>query len=145
MYSSLSTYPLERLVAPPKPIDVRPLIHSPRILVIEDDPGMLPLVSRGLALVDPDYAIDWVTTADEGRTALVSGEYRAVLADFILADSESGFSLHADCRILQPDARFAMMSALPISLPENAYGLLRKPFDVAECRTFLEGLVAERS
>ena len=59
----------------------------------------------------------------------------------MLADSESGFSIYSDARELQPDAQFAMMSALPIGIPVDAYGLLKKPFDVAECRLFLDGLL----
>lgn len=137
------SYPLPDLMPPPKKKPVLPRIHSKRILVIEDDHFMLPLISRALAHLDPDIVLDWATNAEDARSALASGRYTAVLADFMLEDSDSGFSLFGDCRELQPSARFAMMSALPISLPEGAFGLLRKPFNVEECGDFLDRLLSD--
>lgn len=138
---SIPLVPIDQLEPPPKEIDFHPRLLSPRLLVVEDDPQMIPLLTRALRLLDPDIQLDWATSAKEGRGALASGHYDAVLADFVLEDSDSGFSLYEDSRTLQPDARFAMMSALPISPPEQSCGLLRKPFDVLECRRFLEGLL----
>ncbi len=127
----------------PKTPDLGIRIRSTRLLVIEDDTSMIPLVSRALTYLDPDIVLDWATNADDARSALTDGQYDAILSDFMLADSDSGFSIYSDCRTLQPNARFAMMSALPISLPDGAYGLLAKPFDVNECRNFIEGLLGD--
>ncbi|MCR9095486.1 MAG: hypothetical protein NXI30_14795 [bacterium] len=138
---SLSPRPLEDLRPPPKTVVVQPRLRSPRMLVIEDDPMVIPLIARALHQLDPDVVLDWARDAEEGRSALASADYYAVLADFMLADSESGYSLLGSCRFLQPAARFAMMSALPISTPQHAFGFLRKPFGVKECEAFLADLL----
>ena len=91
-------------------------------LYSEDDVQLMPLLGRALHWVDPDVVLDWATDVGQARSAIVENEYRAILADFMLADSDSGLSIYADCRALQPEARFAMMSALPISLPVDAVG-----------------------
>ena len=140
---SLAPSPVDLLLPPPKSIEIRPRLRSPRLLVIEDDPSIIPLLTRALIQLDPDIVLDWACNADEGRSALASCDYDAVLADFMLADSESGLALYEDCQALQPDACFAMMSALPIRLPERRFRFLRKPFDVDDCRRFLADLFDE--
>lgn len=128
-------------VSLPKHPRLQPESRSPRILVIEDDGSLMPILSRAVAGLDPEVVLDWVTNATDARSALHDGKYDAILADFLLADSESGFALRTDSEILQPEARFAMMSALPISLPERSFRLLNKPFSIRECRDFLKDLL----
>jgi DNA-binding NtrC family response regulator len=139
----MSLYPrtIDHLTPPVKANDVFPRIRSPRILVVEDDPAIIPLVTRALVQLDPDIVLDWAFNAEDARSALASGGYEAVLADFVLADSDSGYSLLSECREYQPNARFAMMSSLPIAPPEKTAGFLRKPFAVSQCRSFLADLL----
>lgn len=135
------SHPLPFLTPPPKTLDLCPKIRSTRILVVEDDHGMMPLLSRALANLDPDIVLDWATNAEDARAAMRDGHYDAILADFMLADSDTGYSLYADSRELQPMAPFAMMTALPIAPPDGAWGLLSKPFDVTQCQAFLAELL----
>ena len=139
----MAALPLPDLRPPPKRThtDTWPSLHAPRLLVVEDDVQLMPLLGRALHWVDPDVVLDWATDVGQARSAIVENEYRAILADFMLADSDSGLSIYADCRALQPEARFAMMSALPISLPVVAVGLLYKPFDLGRVCDFLRRLL----
>ena len=128
------------LLPPPK-TQVAPQLLAPRLLVIEDDSDLLPILARVVHGIDPDMKVDWASGADDARAAINSERYHAILSDYMLADSDTGLVLYQDCVKYQPQARFAMMSALPITLPDETCQLLRKPFTIAECHEFLSRLM----
>jgi hypothetical protein len=67
----MSLYPrtIDHLTPPVKANDVFPRIRSPRILVVEDDPAIIPLVTRALVQLDPDIVLDWAFNAEDARSA----------------------------------------------------------------------------
>lgn len=117
-------------------------IHRPRLLVVEDDPDMWKLVERAAREANPEVIIHWATDADGARSALEQQEFDAVMADFMLENSQSGWWLLGECRRLQPQARIALSSSLPLRAP-GATGcpFLQKPFGMAECRQFVTQLL----
>lgn len=127
----------------PLPKTVVPVIclDSWRMLVIEDDLQLLPLIARAAQGIDPDLVIDWAVDRDEARSAMLESQYDAVLADYLLPGSPSGFTVHRDCRRLQPHSRFAMMSSMDIPIPVGCHGFLKKPFGIVGCREFLYDLL----
>ncbi len=117
-------------------------LRRPRLLVVEDDLEMWRLIERAVRAASPDAAIHWAADADGARVALERYDFDAVIADFLLPDSTSGWSVLRLSRALQPRARIAMASALPLRPPgSEGVPFLRKPFDLARCREFVTRLL----
>ena len=117
-------------------------IRRPRLLVVEDDPDMWRLVERAAREANPEVLIHWTTNAEGARNALERFEFDAVLADFMLENSESGWWLLGECRRLQPKASIALSSSLPLRAPGAAgCPFLQKPFGIEECRAFVTRLL----
>lgn len=125
-------------------ISNRPLLrlHRPRILIVEDDVDMWKLIERAVHAANPDVEIHWASDAEGARQALHRYAFDAVLADFMLEDSSSGWTILSESRRLQPDARVAMASSMPLR-PPGAEGcpFLQKPFDIARCAEFVNRLL----
>lgn len=117
-------------------------IRRPRLLVVEDDPDMWRLVERAAHEANPEVVIRWATDAEGARQALEQHTFDAVLADFMLEGEQSGWWLLGECRRLQPSARIALASSLPLRAPGAAgCPFLQKPFALDECRTFVTRLL----
>jgi len=117
-------------------------IHRPRILIVEDDVEMWKLIERAVHAANPDVEIHWAADAESARLALRSYAFDAVLADFMLEDSSNGWTILSESRRLQPGARVAMASALPLRPPgSEGCPFLQKPFDVARCADFVTRLL----
>jgi DNA-binding NtrC family response regulator len=122
-------------------------LHGPRILVVEDDRELEPLVRRAAYMLRPVAQVDWCTSAEQARPLLESRFYDAVVADWCLEGADAGLALRAECWELQPQAVFAMTSSYPLSSYLHSVGrpgipFLPKPFDVLRCREFLSSLLA---
>ena len=116
--------------------------RRPRILVVEDDVDSWNLIQIAVQQAVPGARIQWASDAASARLALESCRFDAVFADYMLEDESSGWTLINECRRLQPEARVAMTSALPIRPPRNeACPFLRKPFEVASCAEFIKQLL----
>jgi len=81
----------------------RVLLHGARILVVEDDRELEPLVRRAALTMVPPAAVDWCTSARHAHELLTTRYYDAVIADFCLEGSAAGLSLRAECWQLQHD------------------------------------------
>jgi DNA-binding NtrC family response regulator len=122
-------------------------LHCPRILVVEDDRELEPLVRRAASGLRPAARIDWCTSTEQAHTLLSMRYYDAVLADWCLEGAHAGLALRVDCWHLQPQAVFAMTSSYPLSSYLYSVGrpgipFLAKPFDLWRCREFLSSLLA---
>jgi DNA-binding NtrC family response regulator len=121
-------------------------LHGPRMLVVEDDRDLEPVVRRAAAAVQPAVWVDWCTRVDHARRLLRLRYYDVVLADYQLEGNAAGLALRGDCSELQPQAVFAMTSSYPLSDYLHSVGrpgspFLAKPFDVWTCRQFVESLL----
>jgi CheY-like chemotaxis protein len=117
-------------------------VGRPRILIVEDDPEMWRLIERAVRAANPDVAIHWAQSAPAARSALECYRFDAVLADFMLEGSDDGWTVLAESRRLQPAARVAMASSLPLRPPRGeSCPFLQKPFDVARCAAFVSQLL----
>jgi DNA-binding NtrC family response regulator len=115
----------------------------PRILIVEDDIDSWNLIQTAVREAIPDARIQWASDAASARLALQSCRFDAVLADYMLEDESNGWNVLTECRRLQPDARVAMTSAMPIRPPrdEKPCPFLRKPFQIASCGDFMKRLL----
>jgi DNA-binding NtrC family response regulator len=121
-------------------------LHGPRILVVEDDRELEPLVRRAASFLGPTVQIDWCTSTKQAHTLLSMRFYDAVLADWRLDGAQSGLALRVDCWNLQPQAVFAMTSSYPLSSYLHSVGrpgipFLAKPYDLLRCSEFLSSLL----
>lgn len=112
-----------------------------RVLIVDDDCEQWLAISSFAFALDPMLELEFVGTADEARERLEGAcRYDAVLADFLLADSDNGYQLRDAWR--GEARRFAMMSSLPLEVPcEEPVEFLRKPFSGRECRRLLSRLL----
>jgi len=124
----------------------RAICHEPRMLVVEDDRDLEPVMRRVVRSIRPDVTVDWVSDARSARSLLGIHFYDVVLVDQCLGEDGSGLSLRARCWESQPQAIFAVMSAWPLSDYLHSVGgagtpFLRKPFALVDCRAFLRALL----
>jgi len=121
-------------------------LHAPRMLVVEDDRELRPIVRRAAASMQPAVAVDWCASVEHARRLLRLRYYDVVLADYQLEGDAAGLALRSDCWELQPQAVFAMTSAYPLIEYLHSVGgpgcpFLQKPFDLWTCRRFVSSLL----
>ncbi|APE42889.1 hypothetical protein BOO69_05225 [Sulfitobacter alexandrii] len=81
---------------------------SGRILLVEDDPGVLRYLSRSLARVGFD--VEGVQTGEEGLERVKRGGFDILLTDVVLPGEISGSKLAELARTLMPDLPVLFMS-----------------------------------
>lgn len=114
-----------------------------RILVVEDDDVLSDGLKVGLAL--NGWTIDLVGSCDEGRAALASTRFDAVVLDLMLPDG-SGLGLLAEMRRQRDSTTVLLLTALDETadkvrgLDTGADDYLGKPFDLDELSARLRAL-----
>lgn len=115
-----------------------------RILLIEDDSILGDGVQAGL--IQAGFGVDWAKTCDEGRLALMTHAYEAVVLDIGLPDG-SGLDLLQEWRRNQNPIPVLMLTARD-TLSDRVTGLnkgaddyLVKPFELDELAARLHALL----
>jgi len=114
-----------------------------RLLVVDDDRELLPIVRRAARLVLHDLQVDCAPTAEEARSLLSGRAYDVVLLDYYLDGDERGVDLVRLARRSQRDAVIAMMSSTGVrglldrTRHDRRLKLLPKPFTAAVVHHFL--------
>lgn len=110
-----------------------------RILVVEDDVDLCMLIRQVIQEMEENIHVQFASTVHEASMWLDGSQrFDLILADFLLADSRSGYELRAICQDRTPDTLFVMMSAMPLQLPELGENeFLQKPFTGAQCSDFI--------
>jgi DNA-binding NtrC family response regulator len=130
----------------PSPQEPEPVLR-PRVLVVEDDPGIRKVLGR--ALESASYEVDAAATGEEGLKLLGSQVYDLALFDLNLPGLD-GLALLSAAPGLQPDAQFIMVTgdATVESAVEamrlGAFDYLRKPLHIPELLVVLERALEER-
>ena len=115
-----------------------------RVLVVEDDPDLIPLFVRALRVVDPELGLLWSMDSDAARILLFAGACEAVVADYAIPGQATGWSLASWCRELTPAIPFGLTSALPLgSIEALGAPFLPKPFSIRELVAFLHRIVPQ--
>lgn len=96
--------------------DLGRLPACPRVLVIEDDPLQLDLLTRLLA--EGGFAVDGVRGGREGLVALASGAWDAVITDQTMAEGD-GWWILRQVRDGHPGLPVVLLSATPPRRPDD--------------------------
>lgn len=122
---------------------------SNRILVVEDDFSLVPLLDKMIRAIVPNSTIDWASSAEEAyRLIEMKSEkidrkpqkYNLVLTDFHLSGNKTGFDLVRDCALNDIGANFVMTSAddkIKTNLP-----FLKKPFRKEDLKSKIQEFIA---
>jgi len=126
-------------------------LHAPaspayrRILLVEDDPELLPIIRHGARSLPGKAEIDWAPGIADGLHRLWAHPYDLVLVDYLLAETTTGLVLARWCA-RHTSSRIALMSAFPVAPELARAGLgtcpfLPKPFSLRRLRGFLRALL----
>ncbi|MCF0054576.1 response regulator transcription factor [Dyadobacter sp. CY356] len=106
-----------------------------RILIIEDETGILNFLKQGLE--EESYAIDTATDGHKGLEMALSGEYDLLLIDWMLP-GKSGIEVCRDFRKLHPKTPVIFLTARD-TVQDTIFGLqagandyIKKPFSFEE-------------
>ena len=108
-----------------------------RILIVDDDPDILLLLTRSLTLVGPDYQLE---VCQSGTEALTLGQIRPfdlVISDYSM-DDLNGLQLASKLKERQPELKVILMSGngyaglAQKTAEAGLNGFISKPFKLAK-------------
>lgn len=118
-----------------------------KILIVEDDQGMLDVISQ--SLIKARYVVETASTLSEARSKLLVYEYDCVLLDIMLPDG-NGLSLLQELASQKINRNIIILSARD-SVDDKIEGLelgaddyLPKPFHLAELHARIRSLMRRR-
>jgi len=120
--------------------------HSPRVLVVDDQPDMAETVAEGLA--DFGFLGSAESSSGEALSRIKDGEFDALVTDLRMP-SVDGLELLAQSRAVAPERPVIVMTAFSDidtaveSIRRGAYHYMTKPFKVAELALFLNRALEE--
>lgn len=121
---------------------------SPRVLVVDDDPGACQLLADGLA--DQGFEVSWQTNAQDSLAALDGQDFDVVVTDLRMRGM-SGTDLcrrivttHSDLPVLVMTA-FGSLDTAVDALRAGAYDFITKPFEVEAMGIALRRAVEHRA
>jgi DNA-binding response OmpR family regulator len=125
-----------------------------RVLVLEDDMALEPLLTRVIQAVSNGALVDWVTNVEEAKFRLKmwpnhqNPKYDLIIADIFLEGRETGLDFWQSCQFLVPNIPVLLMSSMAIDqfftmLGQNVIAppFIAKPIDIGECRQRIKGLL----
>jgi len=112
--------------------------HCDRLLLVEDDPDIIPLFVRGLRRVNPSASLIWTLDSEAGIALIEAGFCDAVVADYAIEGASTGWALSELCRTRTPVLPFGLTSVLPLrSVEAIGTPFLAKPFAIRDVASFL--------
>lgn len=118
-----------------------------KILVVEDDLALKPILERICRAVDEECELKWVMSAVNAMTELRKSTFDLVIVDHLLEGDGTGMDVWRHCRKCYPNLPVLVMSGESreklqrysgVANPEFAY--LEKPIQVTQCKRILEDL-----
>lgn len=153
--SSFATAP--KASAPQNAWTTRPNISEhKKILVLEDDVCLQPVISRIIKSIDPKIDISWATDLSSAFETLEESEdsndlhpktpFSLILSDIFLPNMENGMKLWNYCQKQGNKIPFAFMSSYSVDEYLKLFQGLKappyipKPFRTMDCRQVLRSL-----
>lgn len=114
------------------------------VLLVEDDPIVLPVVKA--ALEDLDYIVTHAATGDEALRRLQAGDRVDILfTDLVMPGHTGGISLARQARQLRPDLPIVLTTGYSNELlRESEFRLLAKPYRVEDIAAMFEAELKRR-
>ncbi|WP_447980273.1 response regulator [Candidatus Nitrospira bockiana] len=109
-------------------------MRPPRVLLVDDDPGLLQALPETLSLRIPNIVVEPVLSAQTALERLYARAYDTLVTDLRMPDMD-GFTLLQAARLAQPHLPVVMMTgeANPAVVTQafqaGAHDVLGKPFD----------------
>jgi two-component system, OmpR family, response regulator len=110
-------------------------VESPRVLLIEDEPGIIDFVQRGMEA--EGFAVEAALDGTEGERLALKGSFDAIVLDLMLP-GRSGLEILASVRRSTPSVPVIVLTARAeiedrvAGLDAGAVDYLVKPFSLAE-------------
>jgi DNA-binding response OmpR family regulator len=110
-------------------------VESARVLLVEDEPGIVDFVKRGLEV--EGFAVQAALDGIEGERLALSGDFDAIVLDLMLP-ARSGLEILASLRRVRPSVPVIVLTARGEiddrveGLDAGAVDYLVKPFSLAE-------------
>jgi DNA-binding NtrC family response regulator len=121
-----------------------------RVLVIEDDPTLQPVLTQILKRAAPRVEVEWVESAEAAWVLLRKRHFDLVIADILLEGHETGLDFWLSCEACYPTIPVILMSGIPPHDFLNAIGkdhivppFLEKPLRPGTCAQIIEGWLKE--
>ncbi len=115
--------------------------NSARLLVVDDEPSMLDMLT--LLFADEGYAVETARSTEEARRVLAQGGLDLVLCDIMMPDG-NGLDLLREIKTSNPNAPVIMMTAYTSTksaidaMKLGAFDYISKPFDVDELKIIVQ-------
>lgn len=112
-----------------------------QVLIVDDEPAVLLIVSRGLQKLSPQFEFDSCTSPLEALARFQHTPYQILITDYMMPD-KTGLELALEAQTLVPNLQVIMMTAYSNEarhLTENLSGLtlagfISKPFSIDKMR-----------
>lgn len=107
---------------------------TPRILIIDDDPVLLEVLTEAIELRLQPSQVEGTTSSADGLARLTVDSYDVVLCDWRMP-STNGMALLDEIKMVRPDVPVVLMtgdireSIRSQATEKGAFAFLRKPFD----------------
>ena len=108
-----------------------------RILIVDDDPDILLLLTRSLTLVGPDYQLEVCQSRTEALTLGQIRHFDLVISDYSM-DDLNGLQLASKLKERQPELKVILMSGngyaglAQKTAEAGLNGFISKPFKLAK-------------
>ena len=120
------------------------MVDQPRILIVDDDPGMVETLADILELEGFH-----VVTVQDGRRALdvIQDQAFQLIVMDLKMPGISGLDAFREIIQIDPDARIVFMTAyyqeeaVRAAISEGAVGVLKKPLDIPKLLDVIHGLL----
>jgi len=119
---------------------------SPRVLVVDDDPDTLTLMTS--ILTDAGFIVDHQSDLTRARAALSNGRFELILTDLYLGDERLGYEIAEFAHALRPPVPVVLVTARPSfanareAMRSHICEIVVKPVDgatlVSACRRAVE-------
>jgi CheY-like chemotaxis protein len=111
-----------------------------KLLIVDDDPSIRPLMSAMIQKINPNSEIDWVASAEEALSRIQSRmasrmAYDVVLTDVNLGGGKSGLELAESCFASRIRSSLILMTGL--ASVKTELPLIQKPFRFDSVRALL--------
>lgn len=105
-----------------------------RVLIVEADSQLAPLLDEGLAAVEPGIEIDRAVSVNAAVDRLTAVGYDLIVSDEEIDGTRAGPFLRHLCQRRFPSVPFVLLSSADDDGEEPDEALLHKPFSAAELR-----------